>query len=70
MGRFANATEDEAYWEKYCDRCMNSLLCPVWELHLYHDSDRSWTEVLNCLIPRSGTVNKKCKLFKSRERKT
>lgn len=75
MGYFANGTEGEWYEDKICSRCIHyddsegyGNMCPVWEVHLLHNYTKEGSDtemILNTLIPRSGTHNKLCGMWKA-----
>lgn len=58
MTYFANATDAEIYQANYCQRCqhfkpasMDSLGCPVLNLHFDHNNDDAWKPYLDEMIP-------------------
>jgi len=67
MGYFSNGQEADSYLAKYCDRCVHSLNCEVWDLHFdfnYEECNKP-DSFLHRLIPRSDDRldNKKCSMF-------
>lgn len=70
MGYFSNASEAEAYWNKWCARCLHHDGCAVWLAHLEHnyEDDGVGRRILDHLIPRSkdGLRNDQCTVFVKR----
>jgi hypothetical protein len=73
MGYFANGTEGALYAERYCCRCRNMPAeddgeCPIMEAHLEFNYEQQGhpkiERMLDILIPRSGSFNGQCKLFR------
>ena len=67
MGYFSNGTEGEAYYERYCARCVHNRNedCPVWDAHLlysYRDCNDK-ESILHMLIPKRELDNAECKMF-------
>lgn len=70
MGYFANGTEGDWYERFICERCIHSLDengCAVWGIHFLHNgTDNPEVEgILNEFIPRQGTDNLLCSMWKS-----
>lgn len=70
MGYFPNSTDAEGYITKYCERCINSPDCPVFELQelwnydvVGENKDLIKEEGLELFIPRKGVVNERCTMF-------
>lgn len=73
MAYFANGTEGEMYFDRYCARCIHrdgpdgDSGCAVWLAHLIgnYDQCNKPDSVLNLLIPRSknGLGNEQCLMF-------
>lgn len=76
MGYFSNGTEGEAYYERFCSRCIHEKEynekgtgggCAVWYAHLlanYEECNKP-ESVLHVLIPRSKDKldNEQCRMF-------
>jgi len=74
MGYFSNNTEGEAYWGKYCCKCVHErtgseLNCPVWMAHMLWAGDEcdKLDSVLHKMIPRNGIKNEKCVFYQGKE---
>ena len=78
MGYFSNGTEGEAYYAKWCSRCIHERAmregsdgpgCMVWGAHLLNNYEEcnNKNSILHLLIPRneSGPGNGKCTMFVS-----
>ena len=73
MGYFANGTEGERYYQRWCARCANrphadDECCPIWLVHLVHSyaANGDAREILNALIPPGDAVtreNGQCTMF-------
>lgn len=80
MGYFSNGSEGLDYEHKYCERCIHAedpdTCCPVWWLHLDHNSEQFSNnpsslvvkKMLTALIPPTddGLDNEQCKMFAAR----
>ena len=80
--KFSNATEGCLYQECFCFKCKNFIDkkdgrgfgCPIWDLHLFYNSDEKFQEVLDFLIPKMKIedncgVMQECSMFiKKRKR--
>ncbi len=74
MGYFANGTEDEIYYERYCSKCIHEAdgrLCVIRTAHLIHNYKECNNDdsILHLLIPRydNGLGNKQCAMFIEKE---
>ena len=75
MGYFSNGTEGRAYQAAVCNHCEHDVSedCPVWLLHLVHNSDgrKDKYHPINILIPfdEGGPFNgnHECRMFIGRE---
>lgn len=67
MAYFPNGTSGMLYEEKYCDKCIHSGNCVIWDLHMFHNYDEcnNKDSMLHVLIPRNedGIGNKQCSMF-------
>jgi len=75
MGYFANATEAEAYFATYCEKCINwtkrngndEESCPIWDMQFMDNYELCNVKdsYLDKLIPRSkdGLSNERCVMF-------
>ena len=74
MGYFANGTEGDFYYDKYCIRCVHMLedhSCPCSDTHLLWDYDEcnNKDSILHKMIPidkHSG--NQQCIFFKTKRK--
>lgn len=72
MGYFANSTEGELYYQRFCCRCVHDGDggdCAVWLAHLLHSYEEcdNPESILGLLIPRSGLENEQCRMFVQKE---
>jgi len=70
MGYFSNGSEGEAYFERYCAKCLHNgdgegPMCPIWNLHLWHNyaECNNKESMLHELIPRENGGNGRCSMF-------
>lgn len=73
MGYFANTTDGDSYYQKFCEHCKhnnppdNPDSCPVWTLHILWNYDQiqdpTKKEALDALIPTHQGQNSPCKMF-------
>lgn len=75
MAYFSNSSEGKYYRERYCSKCINhrdkndgrGIGCPIWDLHLLHNGEKQFKEILDFLIEREDCGNKECSMFLSKE---
>lgn len=70
MGYFSTRAELDNYAARWCSRCVHQYACPVWEMHLWRDSEEASRHgsLLHKLIPLVGTHNCRCQMFHLKER--
>lgn len=74
MGYFANGTEGDCYRAKWCDRCANDgdekneIGCGVMDVHMFYgySGTKEQKELLDILIPRQGSGNGECSMFRAK----
>ena len=72
MGYFANGTEADLYFERWCSRCVHHLPehgCPAMLAHSLWNYDECTNDgsILHKMIPMEGIRNGECFAFVPRE---